>query len=145
MNAPQDAHHGERMFCPRCHRSFAGKAPERCPHDGAELLGRPRIEAVRRASSPLDGEVIDDRYVIRGLLGRGGMSTVYLAEDLRTGEPWAVKILGAESADRASAQRDRFLREAMVARAIDHPSVVRIEGSGAPRRLALPRARVPPR
>lgn len=29
------------------------------------------------------GQVLGGRYAIRGLLGRGGMSRVYLAEDLR--------------------------------------------------------------
>ncbi len=117
------------MFCPRCLRPFAESAQRHCPHDGAELSSASRIECVRRVPSALDGEVIEGRYVIRGFLGRGGMSSVYLAEDVRTGEPAAVKILDEQSAKKAML-RERFQREAKIAAAIAHPSVVRIEGAG---------------
>jgi serine/threonine-protein kinase len=118
------------MFCPRCLRPSAEPARTHCPHDGAELSTASRIECVRRVPSALDGEVIEGRYVIRGFLGRGGMSSVYLAEDEQSGEPVAVKILDQQSAKKALL-RERFQREAKIAAAIDHPSVVQIQGSGA--------------
>jgi serine/threonine protein kinase len=117
------------MFCPRCLRSAADTALTRCPFDGAALLDAPRIESVKPVPSALDGEVLAGRYVIRGFLGKGGMSSVYLAEDQRSGEPVAVKILDRESAQK-SRLRERFQREVKIAAAIDHPSVVRIEGTG---------------
>jgi serine/threonine protein kinase len=50
-----------------------------------------------------------DRYVLGRELGRGGMATVYLAQDLKRDRPVAVKVLHPEIA--ASPCPKRFLRE----------------------------------
>jgi YVTN family beta-propeller protein len=64
-------------------------------------------------------------YRIERLLGRGGMSVVYLAEHLRLGRNVALKLLAPELAhdDRF---RERFLRESKLAASIDHPNVIPI-------------------
>lgn len=65
-------------------------------------------------------------YVIRELLGRGGMGAVYLAEHVDLKRQVALKVLVASTdADQKLAQ-DRFLREARAAAALDHPNIVRI-------------------
>ncbi|GAC1447075.1 MAG: hypothetical protein PVSMB4_01330 [Ktedonobacterales bacterium] len=62
-------------------------------------------------------------FALRHLLGQGGMSQVYLAHDLRLGRDVAVKVLDARLAAQPGF-RDRFLREARVAAALDHPHIV---------------------
>ena len=62
-------------------------------------------------------------FALRHLLGQGGMSQVYLAQDLRLGRDVAVKVLDARLAAQPGFH-DRFLREARVAAALDHPHIV---------------------
>ena len=68
-------------------------------------------------------------YRIESLLGRGGMSVVYLAEDLRLKRKVALKLLAANLAGDESF-RDRFLRESELAASIDHPNIVPIYEAG---------------
>jgi tetratricopeptide (TPR) repeat protein/class 3 adenylate cyclase/predicted Ser/Thr protein kinase len=65
------------------------------------------------------------RYEIMSLLGRGGMGTVYLGLDTQLGRRVAIKVLGDETA-RHPAKRDRFLREARAAAALNHPGICAI-------------------
>src|SRR5688500_11534257 len=68
-------------------------------------------------------------YRIDSLLGRGGMSVVYLSEDLRLKRKVALKLLAASLAGDESF-RDRFLRESELAASIDHPNIVPIYEAG---------------
>ncbi len=69
----------------------------------------------------------DGRYTIDRLLGRGGMSTVWLAHDRLRGEYVAIKLLHQELSDDAEF-RLRFANEAKAARSVHSPNVVRIDG-----------------
>jgi hypothetical protein len=64
-------------------------------------------------------------YRIESVLGRGGMSVVYLAEHLKLGRKVALKVLASEVAADASF-RERFVRESRVAAGLDHPNIVPI-------------------
>jgi len=68
-------------------------------------------------------------YRIESLLGWGGMSVVYLAEDLRLKRRVALKLLAASLAEDGSF-RGRFLRESELAASIDHPNIVPIYEAG---------------
>ncbi len=68
-------------------------------------------------------------YRIESLLDRGGMSSVYVAIDTRLGRSVALKVLAADLAQGADF-RERFLREARFAAAIDHPNIVPIYDAG---------------
>jgi Protein kinase domain len=74
----------------------------------------------------LDG--LRDRYALERELGRGGMATVYLARDLRTTRPVALKVLQPELA--LSLGPARFLREIRLAARLDHPAILPVLDSG---------------
>lgn len=68
-------------------------------------------------------------YRIERLLGRGGMSVVYLAEDTRLERPVALKLIAPELAEDEQF-RDRFLWESRLAASLDHPNVIPIYEAG---------------
>lgn len=73
----------------------------------------------------LPGSVLANRYRIVALLGRGGMGEVYRADDLRIGQPVALKFLPA-ALERDPGRLQRLLGEARVARQVSHPNVCRV-------------------
>ncbi len=77
----------------------------------------------------LIGQVLEDRYRIRKLIGRGGMGVVYEAEAIRLGRLCAVKVLLPEFTRNEQAVQ-RFRREAHVAARVKHPNVVEIFDTG---------------
>lgn len=68
-------------------------------------------------------------YRIEGLLGRGGMSVVYRAENARLGNKVALKLLSEELANDESF-RERFVRESRTAATLNHPNIVTIYDAG---------------
>jgi len=117
------------MFCPRCHRAYDDPVRRFCPDDGMPLSSEPRLAHIRARPTQQHGAILDGRYQLKGLLGKGGMARVYVAEDTRTKEPVAVKILNRDVASDA-VSRERFLREIEVAAAIGHPNVVQVLDAG---------------
>jgi len=69
-----------------------------------------------------------ERYRVERELGRGGMATVYLAEDPRHERHVAVKVLRPELA--AALGSDRFLREIKLTARLDHPHILPLLDSG---------------
>lgn len=70
------------------------------------------------------GDTIGE-YVIKGLIGNGGFSVVYLAEDLVLERPVAIKQLQREDFTREGS-REWFMREARLTANIMHPNIVSI-------------------
>jgi TolB-like protein len=68
------------------------------------------------------------RYTIERELGRGGMATVYLAQDLKHNRPVALKVLRPELA--APLVSDRFLREVQITARLNHPHILPLLDSG---------------
>ena len=75
------------------------------------------------------GTVLAGRYRVLGLLGRGGMGEVYRADDLKLGQPVALKFL-PESAARNPDRLARFHSEVRIARQVSHPNVCRVYDIG---------------
>lgn len=73
------------------------------------------------------GSVIDGKYKIQKQIGKGGMSRVYLAVDLRLKKQWAVKEVrkyGSEKHSEIMVQS--LLTEAEIMKRLDHPALPRI-------------------
>lgn len=67
-------------------------------------------------------------YVILAPLGSGGMGEVYRATDSRLGREVAVKVLTRDAG--SPVRRERFLREAQAASALNHPGIVTVHDVG---------------
>ena len=74
-------------------------------------------------------EGLQDRYAFERELGRGGMATVFLANDLKHDRPVALKVLHPELA--ASLGPERFQREIRLAARLQHPHILTVLDSGA--------------
>jgi eukaryotic-like serine/threonine-protein kinase len=70
------------------------------------------------------GTIVASRFQLQGIVGRGGMGTVYRARDLSTGAVVALKA--ASNASRAS----RIRQEADVLASLSHPAIVRFVAEG---------------
>ncbi|MDP9999208.1 serine/threonine-protein kinase [Pseudarthrobacter sulfonivorans] len=80
-------------------------------------------------SDRLVGTLVDNRYAVRSKLARGGMSTVYLATDLRLERDVALKVLHPNLATDETFL-DRLGREAKAAAKLSHPHVVGVLDQG---------------
>lgn len=75
--------------------------------------------------SNLIGQVIHGRYLIEKLVARGGMATVYLAEDNRLDRKVALKVIHPHLANDQEF-RSKFVREAKIAARLSHPNLVNV-------------------
>src|SRR5215475_3064468 len=71
------------------------------------------------------GMILVDRYRVIGLLGRGGMGEVYRADDLKLGQPVALKFLPKALAS-DPVRRERFFAEVRITRQLAHPNICRV-------------------
>jgi serine/threonine protein kinase len=136
------------MNCPRCQKEITGESSA-CASCGFSF-----DDATRRLDSPLSppvmpsqtqrqstsfdaiddarfvpGTILAERYRIMGLLGRGGMGEVYRADDLKLGQPVALKFLSEQFASDSEALA-RLYREVRIARQVSHPNVCRVYDIG---------------
>ncbi len=72
--------------------------------------------------------VLAGRYAIEREIAKGGMATVYLADDLRHNRKVAVKLLRPELA--SALGPDRFAREIAIAARLSHPHILALYDSG---------------
>ncbi len=130
--------------CPKCGSMYTDSAARFCPKDGSMLVeiqskkssAPPSSDSGTGARTPLpksgldrasslSNQILDARYQVMKKLGEGGMSYVYLAKEISSGETVAIKVLSPRLAsDKSSVERLR--REAGLAMRLDHPNVCRI-------------------
>jgi len=98
---------------------------------GAKMFARPAAMAfgpllgTRETKAPA---MLGGRYRIVREIGRGGMGTVYLAEDPKHGRQVAVKTLHSDIARVIG--RERFMREIEIAAQLSHPHILPLHDSG---------------
>ncbi|HMG18316.1 MAG TPA: serine/threonine-protein kinase [Gemmatimonadales bacterium] len=134
--------------CPKCGSVYTDTQARFCPKDGSMLV---EIQSKKSAAPPpssgsgtgvrtplppgkaagldrastLSNQILDARYQVMKKLGEGGMSYVYLAKEISSGETVAIKVLSPRLAsDKSSVERLR--REAGLAMRLDHRNVCRI-------------------
>jgi len=71
------------------------------------------------------GTLLAARYRIVALLGKGGMGEVYRADDVRLGQPVALKFLPPAVASQPG-RLDRLVEEVRIGRQVSHPNVCRL-------------------
>lgn len=81
-----------------------------------------------RPDRPSAGLVLDERWQLQELVGRGGFASVWRAKGLQDGELVAVKILHPQFSDSVM-RRERFFRGARLMARLDHPNIVRVLSS----------------
>ncbi|MBL8959211.1 MAG: serine/threonine protein kinase, partial [Gemmatimonadetes bacterium] len=69
------------------------------------------------------------QYVIEGLLGQGGMGSVFRARDVTLDRPVAIKVIAGDVATHPQL-RDRFLLEARTVAKLRHPNIVAVYSAG---------------
>ncbi|HVR44313.1 MAG TPA: serine/threonine-protein kinase [Thermoanaerobaculia bacterium] len=80
-------------------------------------------------ADPLVGQLVDGKYRIEKVLGRGGMGAVYRATHLGTERTVALKVLSSRLVGQAESV-ERFAREAKAAGQLRHPNVVNVTDFG---------------
>ena len=87
-------------------------------------------------SDPLLGRVLDGKYTLQSVLGRGGMGVVYKAHQSTLERPVALKLLrgfaGEEGADEREQEfQRRFFLEAATAAKLKHPNTITVFDYGS--------------
>ncbi|MEK6337337.1 MAG: protein kinase [Acidobacteriota bacterium] len=115
--------------CPACGFSFDDATQRmKTPPRSTEKRSFTSFESIDDARF-VPGTMLAERYRIVGLLGRGGMGEVYRADDLKLGQPVALKFLPDRFLTDGAALA-RFHREVRVARQVSHRNVCRVYDIG---------------
>jgi eukaryotic-like serine/threonine-protein kinase len=137
----------QRFVCPRCRTSFE-QPSHFCRECGADMTRASALEAAVRdpalqppADSDHDhpaldrrltdsnqawlGKIVDGRYRVLEVIGRGGMGVVYRVEHLRMGKIAAMKVLHRDLAQDPDVVA-RFEREAAAVSRLHHPHTVQV-------------------
>jgi len=70
----------------------------------------------------LIGRIFENKYQILDILGRGGMSTVYLAKDIKLQKLWAIKEVSVSTIN----SKSNLMAETNILKKLDHPALPRI-------------------
>ncbi|MFN0180553.1 MAG: protein kinase domain-containing protein [Gemmatimonadales bacterium] len=124
------------IHCPACRAELPGES-QFCSLCGAVVATVAVTDPPVARARPSDLErrltaAVSGRYLVKRLLGQGGMGAVFLADDLELDRPVAIKVLpNADPADPSFVER--FRREARTAAKLDHPNIIpiyRVESAG---------------
>jgi serine/threonine-protein kinase len=121
------------LECYRCHTAVPENS-RYCSSCGADVSGAggpPTTSNIELLQERLQ-RLIEGRYRIERLLGKGGMGAVFLAHDLTLERDVAIKVLPPDVAQDDQIVR-RFQQEAKTSAKLDHPNIIpiyRVESEG---------------
>jgi hypothetical protein len=120
----------EQRFCGSCGQVLDSSSQVSTTTGLGVAVVPPRVGRLKSSDTiPVGGftpgTILADRYRIIGLLGRGGMGEVYRADDLKLGQPVALKFLPRALAD-DPVRRERFFAEVRITRQLSHPNICRV-------------------
>lgn len=104
-------------YCPKCGRG------QSCETGGVCTLDDIPLRAISDGEDRLVGRLIDGRFRLVEVLGRGGSGVVYRAVQLPIGREVAVKVI-SDTIHFDENMRERFFREARLASSLRHPNIV---------------------
>jgi len=111
----------ESRYCPSCGSAIEESSFSATRTSPSQSISHSSLDQARFTA----GMLLVDRYRIVGLLGRGGMGEVYRAEDLKLGQPVALKFLPVDM-EKNDSRLARLLNEVRLARQVSHPNVCRV-------------------
>jgi eukaryotic-like serine/threonine-protein kinase len=131
----------QRFVCPRCRRAFE-EPSHYCRECGADMTRASALETAANAADSGEvpsladrrlsdsnqawlGKIVDGRYRVLEVIGRGGMGVVYRVEHLRMGKIAAMKVLHRDLAQDPEVVA-RFEREAAAVSKLHHPHTVQV-------------------
>lgn len=115
----------KHQVCRRCQRKNSVDA-RFCAHCGVTLE---KHDGADTTEDSIIGKVIDRRFRIIEQIGKGGMASVYRAQQISVGREVALKILHHRFLTDAMLKR-RFLNEAALASRLNHPNTITIHDLG---------------
>lgn len=126
-------HEANATECPVTHREIIPPQPRRAsvppPAMGRWQREVPESGAPPEQTSPsvarFMNRLVEGKYRIDRLIGKGGMGAVYEAEHVKLGRKVAIKVL-LEGHSAGSGAGKRFQREARAAGSIGHPNIVQV-------------------
>ncbi len=112
--------------CPVCSREFAPELTH-CPQDGVGLVALNTGAGAR--PEDLVGQIVEGRYKVERIVGKGGMGTVYAVRHIVVGKVAAMKVL-KPGVERSEGVLQRFVREAQTANLVKSRHIVEITDFG---------------
>jgi tRNA A-37 threonylcarbamoyl transferase component Bud32 len=101
-------------------------APAATPEDGRPSAVTATSAGTRTRRLALEaGTVLNETYVVKRLIGRGGMGEVYEVSHTRLTGPYAVKVLRTDVSDDEELL-SRFRREAAISSSLRHPHIIQV-------------------
>ncbi|MCK6588250.1 MAG: protein kinase [Polyangiaceae bacterium] len=113
-------------ICPACSREYPSESTH-CLDDGVALVIL-RAEGQGRPEE-LIGHIVDGRYRVEKIIGRGGMGVVYACRHVVVNKPAAMKVLRIGD-ERAEGVLQRFIREAQTANVVRSRHIVEMTDFG---------------
>lgn len=121
-------HVSSRATCPATGLAIHGlDSARKTERRGARFARQPPapVAVVPAVPKSLIGTILDERYQVVGVIGQGGMGTVYEAKQLTVGRMVALKVLKPENAQKPDAIA-RLRHEARIVSQLGHPNICEV-------------------